>query len=259
MMKRLLTLIMMLVASLSAFAWGGKEHRFMAYMAEQHLTQNTRAFLERYLDQSLTEYASWMDRYRDSPGYKPTTKWHMVSVDAQGNFEPDGNGKALPKLNEAIKILSNYKEYDDSTVHINIVYVIHLVPEIHCPAHYYIGEPDKIKRGWQPVIFKGKKVKYHGFWDGSMNTLYPNMTYVQLLGIFDIWSPEKQREVSNGTPDDWCRDNLTRVKAIYDWAKPNDVLPDDFLEQHRELPETQVRLGGYRLARLLNDLFDKAE
>ena len=249
----------MLCACFSAYAWSGVEHKLMAYMAQRHVTPNTQAFLDRYLDQPFEEYACWMDRYRDSPGYEPTTKWHMVSVDADGNFEEDGTGKALTKLKKAIEILSNYKEYNDSTVHINIVYVLHLVPEIHCPAHYYIGDPDKINRGWQPVIIKGKTVKYHGFWDGSIKRLNPKSGYRELARMYDNWPLEKQIEVSNGTPEDWCRDNLTRVRDIYDWAQPGDVLPDDFLEQHRDLPETQVRLGGYRLARLLNDLFDKAE
>lgn len=231
----------------------------MAYMAQQHLTQNTQAFLNRYLDQSITEYATWMDRYRNSPGYEQTTLWHMVSVNADGSFEIDGRGKALTKLKEIIGILSNYKEYNDSTVHINLVYIIHLIPEIHCPAHYYINEPDIINRGWQTVYVAGTQFTYHHLWDCSITQLYPDVNYPEFVAIFDTWSEEEQRECSNGTPDDWCRDNLSRVRQIYDWAQPNETLPDDFLQIHRDLPETHARLGAYRLARVLNDLFDKAE
>ncbi|MCQ2156247.1 MAG: S1/P1 nuclease [Bacteroidales bacterium] len=260
MRKTLATLLLTLLCTVAG-AWGGTEHRLMAYMAQGHLTKNTQAFLDRYLDMPIMEYATWMDRYRDSPGYKETTRWHMVSVDADGNFEPDGLGKAIPKLTKALDILRNWREYNDSTVYINIVYVIHLVPEIHCPAHYYLGKLGDAKelrrRGWQPIHIKGKEVKYHGFWDGIITRLYPGITPDQFVELFDNWTPEKQKEVSDGTPADWGRDNITRISQIYDWCQYGDTVPDDFAEQHRWLPEIQVRLGAYRLARTLNDLFDK--
>lgn len=245
----------------AARAWGGNEHRLMAYLAQEHLTPNTQAFLDRYLDQSITAYASWMDRYRDSPGYEQTTHWHMISVAKDGSFEEDGTGKGLTKLKTAIDILSHWRDYNDSTVYINLVYVIHLVPEMHCPAHYYLAELGDAKearrRCFQPFTLGDKALKYHGFWDGSITRLYPGITEEKFLEIFDTWAPEKQKEVSDGTPEDWARDNISRIRQIYDWCDYGQKVDADFLIQHRWLPEEQARRAGYRLARLLNDLFDK--
>ena len=43
---------------------------------------------------------------------------------------------------------------------------------------------------------------------------------------------------------------------IYDWAKPGDDIDEGFLREHGVLPVDQALRGAYRLARVLNDLFD---
>ena len=87
-MKKLICLLLMLCAGTAAFAWGGREHRLIAYIAEAHLTPRTRQVLDRYLDQSIVEYSTWMDRYRTAPGYEITTYWHMVTIDKDGSVPP---------------------------------------------------------------------------------------------------------------------------------------------------------------------------
>ena len=87
-MKKLICLLLMLCAGTAAFAWGGREHRLIAYIAEAHLTLRTRQVLDRYLDQSIVEYSTWMDRYRTAPGYEITTYWHMVTIDKDGSVPP---------------------------------------------------------------------------------------------------------------------------------------------------------------------------
>ena len=88
-MKKLICLLLMLCAGTAAFAWGGREHRLIAYIAEAHLTPRTRQVLDRYLDQSIVEYSTWMDRYRTAPGYEITTYWHMVTIDKDGSVPPE--------------------------------------------------------------------------------------------------------------------------------------------------------------------------
>ena len=116
-MKKLICLLPMLCAGTAAFAWGGREHRLIAYIAEAHLTPRTRQVLDRYLDQSIVEYSTWMDRYRTAPGYEITTYWHMVTIDKDGSvppepLRPNGDGDAVRQLTRAIERLRNYRELD---------------------------------------------------------------------------------------------------------------------------------------------------
>lgn len=258
-------MFLVLFCSFVSDAWSGTEHRMMAYIAQEHLTPRTQAFLDRYLDQSIVEYASWMDRYRNSPGYEHTTSHHMVTIDTDGSLveAERAGGKAAIALREAVDILSHHEDYNDSTVFINIVYVIHLVPEVHCPGHYYfydLGGADEARsRDFQKVTVGGENTSYHHVWDASVSTLNPGLNYDGYRALFDTMSPEQQKAVSDGTVEDWILDVASKSHVIYDWARPGDELGTDFLVKHRDLPEGMVAVAGYRLARLLNDLFGGQE
>ena len=185
-MKKLICLLLMLCAGTAAFAWGGREHRLIAYIAEAHLTPRTRQVLDRYLDQSIVEYSTWMDRYRTAPGYEITTYWHMVTIDKDGSvppepLRPNGDGDAVRQLTRAIERLRNYRELSDSTVNVNLKYVIHLVGEMHCPGHIYFadlpGGMDAPRHyDFFLLKYKGKEVTYHWVWDGSVSRQYPDWT-----------------------------------------------------------------------------------
>lgn len=47
----------------------------------------------------------------------------------------------MRQLTRAIERLRNYRELSDSTVNVNLKYVIHLVGEMHCPGHIYFADP----------------------------------------------------------------------------------------------------------------------
>lgn len=61
----------------------------------------------------------------------------MVTIDKDGSvppepLRPNGDGDAVRQLTRAIERLRNYRELSDSTVNVNLKYVIHLVGEMHC-------------------------------------------------------------------------------------------------------------------------------
>ena len=264
-MKKLICLLLMLCAGTAAFAWGGREHRLIAYIAEAHLTPRTRQVLDRYLDQSIVEYSTWMDRYRTAPGYEITTYWHMVTIDKDGSvppepLRPNGDGDAVRQLTRAIERLRSYRELSDSTVNVNLKYVIHLVGEMHCPGHIYFadlpGGMDAPRHyDFFLLKYKGKEVTYHWVWDGSVSRQYPDWTEEDFRRELDKWPAEKQRAVGEGTPADWALECARSCRVVYDWAKPDDI-DEGFLREHGALPVDQALRGAYRLARVLNDLFD---
>ena len=251
-MKKLICLLLMLCAGTAGFAWGGREHRLIAYIAEAHLTPRTRQVLDRYLDQSIVEYSTWMDRYRTAPGYEITTYWHMVTIDKDGNvppepLRPNGDGDAVRQLTRAIERLRNYRELSDSTVNVNLKYVIHLVGEMHCPGHIYFadlpGGMDAPRHyDFFLLKYKGKEVTYHWVWDGSVSRQYPDWTEEDFRRELDKWPAEKQRAVGEGTPADWALECARSCRVVYDWAKPGDDIDEGFLREHGALPVDQALL-----------------
>lgn len=262
-MKRVLLFLLSLMSMCPIVcAWSDQEHRIMAYIAEEHLTKNTKEFLAKYLDQSIVEYSVWMDVYRNAPGYERTTKWHMVTVGEDGKSFPSGHeGQAVQAVETAIDILSHYKEYNDSTVFINILFLVHLIPEIHCPAHYYFlefGDDVQTKNyTFMPIVYEGIKDTYHHMWDSSPTLAQPDADLDASKAYYDIWDDATRKMVSDGGPKAWFLDNAKRIKKIYNWVRPNQAISRQFLLDRKDFIDMQVRLASARLERTLNDLFDK--
>ena len=268
MKKLLLILIFSIASGLSyrAMAWDGIGHKVIVGIAERNLTPRAKANLEKYIDHTIVEYSTWMDEYRTAPGYEMTTWWHMGTIDENGNpcgtIRDNGDGDALPQLVKAIDRLKNMSELSDSTVNINIKYVLHIVADMHCPAHIFFsdlpGGPQN-RYGWFRLTFNGNQMAYHGLWDSSLRHGYPEWkgdldTYCE---NFDTFSAEEKLALSAGSPEDWLRESGRECHVIYDWAKPGDVITSEFFIAHRDLAKMQAVKAGYRLARVLNELFGK--
>ena len=77
-------LCLALMAALNGFAWGQKGHDVVAYIAENHLTEQTAQRIAEVLGgRSLVYYANWMDNASHTNEYAYTKTWHYVNVDPE--------------------------------------------------------------------------------------------------------------------------------------------------------------------------------
>jgi hypothetical protein len=166
-------------------------------------------------------------------------------------------GDAISGIAQAVEILKDYKNLPDSTVAVNIKYLLHLLGDMHCPAHvYYLGRNQdfKVKFGGgyiKPV----KEMKIHTVWDEAA---------IQSSRIWSVgeWSEELDRKSAKeikaivaGTPRDWLEDNARRCIVQFELSAPGDNVAQDFVNEALPLIETQILYAGYRLAALLNSIF----
>ena len=167
---KLFLLGLMLCAALPSQAWDRTRHDAIAYIAECNLTPKARKNIEKYLDgRSIVYYASWMDVYRHTPAYKyrdpPEFRnvEHVSYVDAYMQLVDTlrkGKTNCVVELMHAIDRLKDYRNMSDSLVRLNLMYVIHIVGDMHCPSHVkYPG----CKSGRADL--NGKKMSYHAMWD----------------------------------------------------------------------------------------------
>lgn len=243
--------------SQSAAGWGRTGHDAIAYIAECNLTKKAKKNIEKYLNHSIVYYASWMDDYRATAEYKHTTVWHMASVDdalfyTEAVRSPKGD--VVCELENAIKILENYKNQDDSTVAVNLKYVIHMVGDMHCPSHVsYPGINASYK-----IKLNNKELKYHSVWDTFIIETNHKWYYTEWQQQLDRCSKKEKQALAAGEPRDWFHETAVRCKVIYDWAPAGSVLTGrDFLNMAEPLAEEQILKAGYRLAKVLNELFGK--
>jgi hypothetical protein len=242
-----------------AFAWGREGHETIAKIADNNLQASARRKIEKYLgDRSITYYAKWMDEYRHTPEYSFTTKWHVARVDNNLKYSPYPEaGDAISGIAQAVEILRDYKNLPDSTVAVNIKYLLHLVGDMHCPAHvYYLGRNQdfKVKFGGgyiKPV----KEMKIHTVWDEAAIQSSRIWSVSEWAEELDRLSSKEKAAVTAGTPVDWLEDNARRCVVQFDMAAPGDNVAQDFVNEALPLIETQILYAGYRLAALLNSIF----
>lgn len=273
-MKKILKLLLfagMLGTSFSASAWSRIGHASIARIAENHLTPQARERLTHYLHgRSIVYYASYPDDYKDQLpvdlGFDPvdwprvTTYPHTYEADADGSIYPgiERDGRYVKNciyyLDRICKELEHPEALTDSARVVSIAFVVHLIGDVHCPMHIRYPEDQTI--GKFPVTFRGKKTTLHALWDTQVLTTKHPWSYDDIATLLDFYPPEQIAEMTRGGLIDWATESARLSRPVHD-VEPNAVLEMDFILRHKELTETQIAKAGYRLAKVLNDLFGR--
>ena len=177
-MKRTAVLILcaiMLLDTVSAYAWGSKGHDVVAAIAEQNLTRKARKNISKLLDgKSIVYYSSWMDNIQNSPywenGYNKTKTWHYANVDKGETYEtmkkePAGDVvNGLEMLTD--QLMNNYDNLTDSMRVDYLKMIVHMVGDLHCPMH--AGRlSDRGGNGTKVMWFRNE-TSLHSVWDSKM-------------------------------------------------------------------------------------------
>ena len=257
MKKIILICLLVLIGTSTAFAWGREGHEVIARIAENNLKPRVKATIEAYLEHSIVYYAKWMDEYRHTPEYKFTHSWHSCVVDEELKYVPQSSGDAVYGLTYATENLADYRHLSDSAVAVNIKYLIHLVGDLHCPAHIkYQGREYSFK-----VKFGGDYIKprvdarIHDVWDYYAIQSCRIFSSTEYAAELDRMSKSERQSIVEGTYLDWLGDNAQRCLLQFELAQPDQRLKQDFINAAMPLIETQMLYAGYRLAYVLNTIF----
>ena len=260
-MKKLMLLIgsMFLLCSNTAFGWGRLGHDAVAYIAECHLTTKAKKNIEKYLDHSIVYFASWMDDWRKQPGYEFTSVWHGAAVDEHFKYVASPDGDAVSALNDAIATLANYKSESDSTVIVNLKYIIHLMGDMHCPVHVRRSDIEGFRIFLTDPFGSQRRYTYHSVWDTQIFERRNRWHYMEYAHQLDRCSKKEIQAICTGSIQDWFEQNARETKDIYALVKPGRKLDKaattTFLNRAQPIAERQVLMAGYRLAKVLNELF----
>lgn len=272
-MKKIIFLsIAFMCLSASAFAWGRLGHATVAYIAEQHLTPKARKALNEYLHgQSLAGVSSLNDDlksemlvdygvdFKDAP--RVAVHPHTFEA-AAGTFEPtrvfDDNGRYVKNclyfIDEYSKNLrANAKEMDDSTRFAQIISIVHLMGDMHCPEHIrYLGEDMTI--GYYNVMLGKEAIRYHTLWDDRILTVKRPWSFSDLAYLIDRITPAQAKAITAGDVWAWGKDSAECSYPVHS-VKEGEKLENNYLLNHLPLAENQILKAGYRLAAILNATF----
>ena len=261
-MKRFLTVVALLctiVATQTVKAWNNIGHATIAVIAERHMTEEAKQKCRYYLKHNLPYYSAWMDYWRNCPGFEHTTSWHSVPVDVNNRQIKGEVNNAAYQINRICKKMRKYHKLKDSLVADNLKYLIHMVGDMHCPVHtkYSPEEPNLKQRS---VKMNGKKLGFHSYWDASVGYYNQGMKCDHIAAKYDTLTDEQIAAICEGTPNDWATVNAIEMREIYTllpmYSEVTEI-PEQDHKRMEEIVRRQALRGGYRLAKILNEIFSK--
>jgi hypothetical protein len=134
-----------------------------------------------------------------------------------------------------------------------------MVGDMHCPTHtkYSPEEPNLKQRS---VKMKGKKLGFHSYWDASIGYYNKGMKCDHIAAKYDTLTEAEIAAICEGTPNDWALTNAEQMREIYTLLPVHcevTELPAQNHERMEQIVRQQALRGGYRLAKILNEIFSK--
>lgn len=255
-MKNYLLLGLCLLFARGAFAWGQKGHDVTAYIAECHLTPEAAEKVHKALGgYSPVYFANWLDFASYWPEYAYTKTWHYLNVDEGETIEsmpknPKGDVlKAVTEITEKLK--SGKLTPDEETL--NLKMLIHLVGDMHCPMH--LGRLSDLGGNRRPVRFFNRETSLHSAWDTNLPEAVHNWSYTEWQEQIDRLTDDEAMLIQAGEPYDWLKETHAICVGIYEDSPEGTKISYDYVYKYTPVIELQFLRGGYRLARLLNEIY----
>lgn len=269
-------IIVALLISANAFAWGPTGHRVVGAVAEKFLDVKVHGKIHDILGgESLPKVANWPDEIKSEPeNYSHTYNWHYTDWrdEDHNHDETLSSGKLITSIREQLAILKDPQTPKDKKA-FAIKFIVHLVGDLHMPFHVGNG----VDRGGNncKVTFHGEKTNLHALWDEGLID-YTRLSYTELASF--VAQGRKLEDIvawKKGDLVDWARESKDLRSIIY----PDDVVQNktqmsvkhycrtDVVLTTNEMPklayeysykfvpviEERLYKAGLRLAVLLND------
>lgn len=268
-MKKLSITILSLAAMLysaTGYCWGPTGHDVVAAIAETHLTDKTKEALDKLLDgRSIVYYSSWMDNIQNSPywnnGYNQTKTWHYANVDEGESYQTmqkNDKGDVVSSLTMLTnELTNNYENLTDSVRSDYVKMIVHMVGDMHCPMH--AGRLSDLGGNKVKVRWFGRNTNLHSVWDSKIVESARNWSHTEWRDQLDRTNDEYKASIMCGSYEEWFAETVEGAATVYEYVEAlgeNPNLSYQFVYDFSPLLENRLLVGGYRLAYVLNSIFD---
>lgn len=246
----------MAAGTTTARAWGQKGHDVTCSIAERHLTKKAARKISQVLDgKSIVYWASWMDNASHTPEFSYTKTWHYKDIDPDETYETCAlceTGDVVTGINSQVEALKSGTLNKEAEA-IALKMLIHMVGDLHCPMHT-ARKSDLGGNRWQVQFFNNGK-NLHSVWDSDLVETAHKWTYSEWTDQIDRADKAAIKEMSAGTPDDWCKETHGIAEMIYDKTPVGTKISYNYISEAAPIIEQQFLRGGLRLAALLNEIY----
>ncbi len=271
-MKRFL--ILCAVATLtctSVYGWGRKEHAAVAKIAENHLTPKAKEHLHKYMyRRSIVYYACYADDYQPlyiDLGWEPSNYRRMAMFPhtycVDENCKPPRSNRDGDKYIKnclyyidtwAKELKADHAKMNDSVRLTHLALIVHAMGDMHCPVH--IRLPEDTTLGIYKVQYGKKKIDFHRLWDAGFVGATQPWSYTDLAQMLDTSTETEIAEIVKGDVFDWGEDAARTALPLRVYGPDAVIDKPEFMRKHLDTGELLIRKAGYRLAKVLNEIFE---
>lgn len=269
-MKKFIVLCLALICAYSASAWTRAVHAGVAAIADANLTPTAKQNIDNLLDgRTIIYYAQWLKDMGDTKGYEHTRAWRNVAMTPKGKLiigkkaekhsVPQINSaKAYDALVEAMTALQSAELTKEKKAD-HLRTIVSIIADLHCPTHYIFTDMVE-KRDMVFYNSANKKHKYSLYWEKA--ALFGTFTWRtnELVYLLNRKTPEQVAALTNGSVTKWITGNAPIYRDVYNMLEDGTHFNKKSLREWQNkiypIALEQVATAGYRLAAVLNGLFD---
>ncbi len=263
---------LLLLVATSSSAWGPNGHRITGEIAWRSLTPKTKAALGELLPKgrydTLAEAAAWADTdARRDPKHRWLESFHYVDIDPKAEHVVAGPRCECVMAGIQIQIarLRNPKLPQKDRIEA-LQLLAHFVGDVHQPLH--VSHADRRGGTTIDVDFDGKPMTLHRLWDSG---LLERKVRERVHGRNKRWrsyaqslvdtqdADERARWMASLDPNAWADESLALSKQPRFAVKRDASLGDAYYEEAMPIVEQRLEQSGFRLAALLNSIFDPSQ
>lgn len=268
-MSRFFLAIFVFIYGSATLAWHQLGHRTTATIAFTQLTPKAKQSVQFLLgSEDFADVSNWPDSIKGTAGWKQTSAYHYASVPDKGNYLETLARLPVPQQNKGDLVMATLKAIltlrDPQTPvqakYWSLKFLIHFIGDLHQPLH--TGRPEDQGGNAVSVNWFGKSTNLHSIWDGVMfetayadqlNKLDPKNQDKWFAGYLMKKYPQTHRISCEIDVLGWFNNTMALRPMAYDGYNGNNAA---YLQKNISPLEQQVLIGGYKLACLLNILFE---
>ena len=240
----------------SGFIWGQTGHRVVGLIAEEHLSKRAKKAIDALLKGHSLAYAStFADEIKSDKAYDAYGPWHYVNYDMDKRYDPnnaDDTGDIVYGIQKSIEVLANEKSSEaDKSFYLKLL--VHFIGDLHQPLH--VGQAEDQGGNRIQVSWFSRNSNLHRVWDSDLIDGY-SMSYEELAEeLMRSTSKTELQAFQEGNYLDWVEESHQTAAVVYASASSGDKLSYQYGYEFNPLVFEQLKKGGYRLAKLLNEVF----
>lgn len=273
-----------LASARAAQAWGPEGHVIAGKIAEQYLLPKARAAIADLLEGrpiSDSRLVNWADYIKSSKAYErkyPKHRtWHYIDIELQvkeADFDPLADEhNVVYRIGHFKGLLGDLEQVKDERKEA-LLFLLHFVGDMHQPLHCAEREKDQGGNLVPIRSFRGQrqdKLNLHRVWDSSL--LLADMGAVKAedyaVRLSREIAPEDRAKWQQGSVKAWAWEaHLLALEKVYKFADSGKPLPaggagdieltdDNYVQANIPVVRAQLKRGGVRLAKVLNDVLGR--